>query len=80
MPPARPARMMSSTASPPSASSSALGAPSLACRLMTALVTVSATCTERKAPTRFRIADRPTATLGFRAPVEIDAAMALAVS
>ena len=26
------------------------------------------------------MADRPTATLGFRAPVEIDAAMALAVS
>ena len=80
MPPARPARMMSSTASPPSASSSGFGAPSLVCRLITALVTVSATCTERKAPTRFRIADSPTATLGFRAPVEIDAAMALAVS
>ena len=34
MPPASPARMMSSTASPPSASSSGFGAPSLVCRLI----------------------------------------------
>ena len=45
-----------------------VGAPSLVWRLMTALVTVSATSTERKAPTRLRMADRPTATLGLQGP------------
>jgi hypothetical protein len=44
------------------------------------LETVRATSTERKAPTRFRMAARATAALGFRAPVEMEAAMALAVS
>jgi hypothetical protein len=41
---------------------------------------VLATSVDRKAPTRLRIAARPTATLGLRAPVAIGVAMAFAVS
>jgi hypothetical protein len=64
MPPTRPARTMSSSAEPPSVSSSGLGAPLLVWMLMTALVTVSATSTEGKAPTRLRTADSATASFG----------------
>src|SRR4051812_14872523 len=42
--------------------------------------TVRATSTDKKAPTRLRIADRATATLGLRAPVAIEVAIAFAVS
>ena len=48
--------------------------------LMTAFVTVSATSTERNAPTRLRIAESTTAAFGLRAPVAMDVAIALAVS
>src|SRR6478735_12769621 len=48
--------------------------------LMTALVTVRATSTDRNAPTRFSTADRPTATFGRSAPVAMDVAIALPVS
>lgn len=41
---------------------------------------VLATSTERKAPTRLRVADMATATLGLSAPVEMVVAIALAVS
>lgn len=44
------------------------------------LATVAATSTERKAPTRLRTAERPTATFGLSAPVAIDVAIAFAVS
>lgn len=44
------------------------------------LATVAATSTERNAPTRFKAADRETATLGFRAPVAMEVAIALPVS
>lgn len=46
----------------------------------TLVVTVMATSTERKAPTRFRIPANTTAVFGFRAPVAIEVAMALPVS
>jgi len=48
--------------------------------LTTEFVTVSATSTERKAPTRLRIADKVTAVFGLNALVAMDVAMALAVS
>src|SRR5690242_13169249 len=41
---------------------------------------VLATSVETNAPTRFRTADKPTATFGLSAPVAIDVAIALAVS
>ncbi|OAR25225.1 hypothetical protein A8W25_06130 [Streptomyces sp. ERV7] len=41
---------------------------------------VLATSTDRNAPTRFSAADMATAALGFRAPVEMVVAIALAVS
>ena len=44
------------------------------------LAIVAATCSERKAPTKFRIAAIVTATRGAIARVEIDVATALAVS
>ena len=56
------------------------GAPDDDWIFTTAFVTVSATCTLRNAPTRFSTAERATATLGFRAPVAIEVAIALAVS
>ena len=80
MPPTRPARTISSSAYPLSASNSARGAPLLSWMLMTALVTVSATSTDRNAPTRLSTADRVTAVLGLRAPVAIEGAMAFPVS
>lgn len=52
----------------------------LSCTLMTDVVTVTATSTERKAPTRFRMPASRTAVLGLRAPVAMDVAMALPVS
>src|SRR3954447_14057626 len=42
--------------------------------------TVAATCSERNAPTKFRIAAPPTAMFGGRARVEIEVATTLAVS
>ena len=78
--PTRPARTMSSSADPPPSSSSGFGAPLPSWILTTALETVRATSTERKAPTRFRTPERPTATLGGRAPVAMDVAIAFAVS
>jgi hypothetical protein len=57
-----------------------MGAPELSCSCTTALVTVRATSTDRKAPMRLKTADSATATLGFKAPVTIDVAMAFAVS
>jgi hypothetical protein len=47
---------------------------------MILLLTVSATSIDRKAPTRFKIADKPTAAFGFSAPVATEVAIALAVS
>ena len=38
---------------------------------------VAATAVDRKAPTRFSDADSVTATLGFRAPLAIEVAIAL---
>ena len=46
----------------------------------TDVVTVTATSTERKAPTRLRMPARRTAVLGFSAPVAIDVAIAFPVS
>ncbi len=81
IPPARPARTMTSRSStPPSTRRSERGAPEASWMLMTALVTVSATSTERKAPTRLSTAEGPTATLGRSAPVAMDIAIALPVS
>jgi hypothetical protein len=80
MPPTRPARTISSRAEPPFSSSSGPGVPSELWILTTALVTVSATSTERKAPTRLRMPERATATFGLRARVAMDVAIALAVS
>ncbi len=45
-----------------------------------ALVTVSATSTDRNAPARFNAAHNSTATRGLSAPVAMEVAMALAVS
>src|SRR6185312_4112751 len=64
----------------PSPSSSGLGAPFELWILTTALVTVSATSTERKAPIRLRTPERATATLGRSARVAMDVAIAFAVS
>src|SRR3954471_19393104 len=44
------------------------------------LAIVAATCSERNAPTKFRIAAPPTATFGGSARVEIEVATTLAVS
>ena len=44
------------------------------------MVTVAATSTDRNAPTRLSTPASSTATLGFRAPVAIDVAIALPVS
>ena len=80
MAPTRPDSTISSSPSPPSPSSSGRGAPTSSWRFTTALVTVSATSTERKAPTRFSSAESITAVFGFSAPVAMDVAMALPVS
>ena len=50
------------------------------CTLSTDVVTVTATSTERNAPTRLRMPASSTAVLGLSAPVAIDVAMALPVS
>src|SRR5215207_3589906 len=64
-------------------------APTSPAKITTGLMSVSstsppemvlATCTDRKAPARFRQAAIATAVLGRNAPVAIDVAMALAVS
>ena len=52
----------------------------LSCTFSTEVVTVTATSTERKAPTRLRTPASSTAIFGFRAPVAIDVAIALPVS
>src|SRR5215213_7227717 len=44
------------------------------------LATVAATLSDRKAPTKFRTADRATATRGLSARVEMEVATAFAVS
>jgi len=72
--------MISRSATPPSAVSDSFGVPFDACSLTTALVTVSATSTERKAPTRLRRPERATAIFGRSAPVAMEVAIALAVS
>jgi hypothetical protein len=72
MAPTSPASTMRSRSVPPSFSSSALGVPLAFWILTTALVTVSATWTLRKAPTRLRMADRATATFGRNAPVAME--------
>ena len=80
MPPMRPASTMSRSAWPWSAMRVVIGDPSLFWILMTALVTVRATSTLRKAPMRLRMPERATAVLGLRAPVAMDVAIALPVS
>ncbi len=52
----------------------------LSCTFSTDVVTVTATSTERKAPTRLRTPASSTAVLGFRAPVAIEVAIAFPVS
>jgi hypothetical protein len=65
MRPSSPARMIAGVIASGSTMSSAI---------------VAATFSEMKAPTKFSSAASPAATLGFRAVVAIDVAMALAVS
>ena len=77
MPPTSPANTMVSMGMPISAWT---GAPLLSWIERILLLTVSATSMERKAPTKLRMADRMTAAFGFRAPVAMDVAIALAVS
>ena len=78
MPPMRPAKMI---VRPVDASIPGSSAPDLlSCTFSTEVVTVTATSTERKAPTRFRTPASSTAVLGFNAPVAIDVAIALPVS
>jgi hypothetical protein len=63
MPPTSPARMITSIGTPIKPGT---GAPVDPWIEMILLLTVRATSIERKAPTRFKIADRATATFGFR--------------
>ena len=78
MPPMRPAKMI---VRPVEASMPDTSDPVLESWIFsTEVVTVTATSTDRKAPTRLRTPARMTAVLGFRAPVAIDVAMALPVS
>jgi hypothetical protein len=81
MAPMRPAKMMINAllASSPSMRAP-FASPDVVWILRTSFVMVAATSTERNAPTRFRIAERPTATFGLSAPVAMDVAMALPVS
>ena len=78
MPPMRPAKMIVKPIEPsiPGSSAPVLGF----CTFSTEVVTVTATSTERKAPTRFRMPASKTAVLGLSAPVAIEVAMALPVS
>ncbi len=80
MPPMSPQKTIISSSWPLLTISSGFGAPDEVCSLTTALVTVSATSTDRNAPTRLRMAESATAVFGFRAPVAMEVAMALAVS
>ncbi len=78
MPPMRPAKMI---VRPVDASMPGIRAPVLpSCTFSTEVVTVTATSTDRKAPTRLRTPASSTAVLGFNAPVAIDVAIALPVS
>jgi hypothetical protein len=78
MPPMRPAKMI---VNPVDASIDGSSAPVLpSCTFSTEVVTVTATSTDRNAPTRLRTPARRTAVFGFRAPVAIDVAMAFPVS
>ena len=78
MPPIRPAKMM---VRPVDALIPGSNWPVLLFwTLSTEVVTVTATSTERNAPTRFRTPASRTAVLGLRAPVAIDVAIALPVS
>src|SRR5690242_17004921 len=74
MPPIRPAKMIVRPveASIPDTSDPVL----LSWILSTDVVTVTATSTERNAPTRLRTPARITAVLGFNAPVAIEVAIA----
>ncbi|MPM76248.1 hypothetical protein SDC9_123245 [bioreactor metagenome] len=80
MPPISPQNTISSSRCPLSARNCAFGMPLLSWIFTTAFVTVRATWTERKAPTRLSTADSSTAVLGWRAPVAIEVAIALPVS
>ena len=73
MPPTRPVKTMSISAGPSEVTS-------IRSRFTMPLPTERATSTERKAPTRFRDAERATAVFGFNAPVAMDVAIALPVS
>ena len=78
MPPIRPAKMM---VNPVEASIDGSSAPVLLSWILsTDVVTVTATSTDRKAPTRLRTPASSTAVFGLRAPVAIDVAIALPVS
>src|SRR6188472_1218322 len=72
IPPTRPANTMVRMGTPISPS---IGAPLLSWMERILLLTVRATSMERKAPTRFRLAERITAAFGFRAPVAMDVAI-----
>jgi hypothetical protein len=80
MPPIRPASTISNRAVPPSVVSDSLGVPSEFWMRTTALLTVRATSTERKAPMRLRMPESATAVLGRRARVAMEVAIAFAVS
>ena len=80
MPPTSPASRIISSGVPPSLTNSGRGVPSGFWILMTALVTVNATLTDRKAPTRFSEAHSMTAARGRSAFVAILVAIAFAVS
>ena len=74
----RPAKMIVKPIEPsmPGSSAPVLGFWTLS----TEVVTVTATSTERKAPTRFRNPARRTAVFGLSAPVAMEVAMAFPVS
>jgi hypothetical protein len=78
MPPMRPAKMM---VRPVEASMPGSSRPvPESWNLSTEVVTVMATCTDKSAPNRLSIPASSTATLGLRAPVAIEDAIALPVS
>ena len=77
MPPTRPANTMVRIGTP---IRPGIGSPFDPWIATTLLLTVRATSMLRKAPTRLSAADSTTAVLGFRAPVAIEVAIALAVS
>jgi hypothetical protein len=77
IPPTSPARMMTSIGTPISPGT---GAPFEPWMEMILLLTVKATSIDKKAPSRFKIADKATAAFGLSAPVATEVAIALAVS